>query len=186
MCTQVNQAADWWALGVLLLEMLTGESPFADKDGDELKTLSNISNGRLEMSDEHAAAEWGKMSIGLCTVKIATRLGYLKAGADVVEHPWLRGIDWDALANRTCQPPWRPKVRAAPTPPLIVLAHPVLLGARDAHQCPAQVKAADDRSFFDVEAAEEAAEADSKARETADIPPELLAKYQSVFDSFAA
>ena len=106
LCTQVNQAADWWALGVLLLEMLTGESPFADKDGDELKTLSNISNGRLEMSDEHAAAEWGKMSIGLCTVKIATRLGYLKAGADVVEHPWLRGIDWDALANRTCQPPW--------------------------------------------------------------------------------
>jgi len=91
-------------------------------------------------------------------VKIAARLGYLKNGDDVVSHAWLSGIDWDALANRTCEPPWRPKL-----------------------------KGADDTSYFDLEAAEESAEASSRGREmTAEIPPEVVEKYAAVFESFAA
>ena len=49
---------------------------------------------------------------GLCTVKVAYRLGYLKGGAnDVMAHPWFVGVDWDGLINLTKEPPWRPTLK---------------------------------------------------------------------------
>ena len=111
----VNQACDWWALGILIFEMLVGMPPFTDPDGDDLQTYKNITHGALSSCypDDSAATDESRALIqGLCTVKVAFRLGYLKGGAgDVMAHAWFQDYDWDGLVNLTQPPPWRPSLK---------------------------------------------------------------------------
>jgi len=112
----VNQACDWWALGILVFEMLTGAPPFADENGDDMKTYQNITRGNLAAcySDderERPTSHARSLIQGLCTVKVAFRLGYLKGGAeDVMAQRWFDGYDWAGLVNQTKEPPWRPQL----------------------------------------------------------------------------
>ena len=110
----VNQAADWWALGVLIYEMLVGVTPFCDQD-DEMKTFENILKGEVNLSDKPNLTERAREILGgLLCPKLSARLGYLKGGAsDVIGHAWFEGFDWDGLINLTIEPPWRPKPAAA-------------------------------------------------------------------------
>ena len=48
----VNQACDWWALGVLLYEMCASYPPFTDKSGQDMKTFANILKGELAWPDD--------------------------------------------------------------------------------------------------------------------------------------
>ena len=110
----VNQACDWWALGILIFEMLNGVPPFTDPGGDDMKTYQNITHGSLSScypEDSKASDEVRALIAGLCTVKVAYRLGYLKGGADdVMAHAWYAGanFDYDGLINLTLPSPWRP------------------------------------------------------------------------------
>jgi len=112
----VNSACDWWALGILVYEMLIGVPPFTDPDGDDMKTYQNITHGSLSScypADATVTDEARALIQGLCTVKVAYRLGYLKGGADdVMAHAWFDSYDWDGLVNLTKEPPWRPALKA--------------------------------------------------------------------------
>ena len=113
----VNQACDWWALGVLTFELLVGETPFSDENGDEMQTYMNILKG--DLSSRYPASvsvpeEAKALIAGLCTISVPHRLGYLKGGVnDIIEHEWLASLDWDGLINGTLTPPWHPEVRSA-------------------------------------------------------------------------
>ena len=40
------------------------------------------------------------------------RMGCMQGGvAEVKQHPWFKGFDWDALAARKMRPPYVPKAR---------------------------------------------------------------------------
>ena len=111
----VNQACDWWALGVLLYEMISGFPPFTDNDGHEMKTFANILKGQLEFrSGTYFSPNSRSLITGLLQVKVTSRLGYSKGGAeDLIAHPWFAHFDWDALVNLTLDPPWQPRVKTA-------------------------------------------------------------------------
>lgn len=108
----VNQACDWWALGILIFEMLIGVPPFTDPDGNDMQTYQNITHGELSKCYPESSAatdEARALMQGLCTVKVAYRLGYLKGGAeDVCAHAWFANFDWGSLVNLTMESPWRP------------------------------------------------------------------------------
>lgn len=113
----VNQACDWWALGVLLFEMLIGTTPFTDPGGDDMKTFRNITHGSLSTHwprDQLVSPEARALAEGLCQVKLPLRLGYLTGGVeDVMGHAWFgEAYDWDGLVNLTKEPPWRPRLEA--------------------------------------------------------------------------
>ena len=40
--TSYTRAVDWWGLGVLIFEMLVGESPFPGDDEEEVQMISSL------------------------------------------------------------------------------------------------------------------------------------------------
>jgi serine/threonine protein kinase len=115
----VNQACDWWALGVVIFEMMSSTPPFTAPDGADMQTFSNILKGELHFpaeTDVAFSSSARDMLKSLLTVKVSARLGNLKGGAeDVQNHEWFagKGFAWDALVNLIVVPPWKPTVSAA-------------------------------------------------------------------------
>ena len=93
-----GKAADWWACGVLCYEMLVGFPPFYDESPYGI--YEKILNGHIS---------WPKTMDRLSRDLIRAflnpdrtkRLGNMIGGPqDVLDHPWFRGVDWDALERR--------------------------------------------------------------------------------------
>lgn len=107
-----NKGADFWAIGVLLYEMVTGRTPFAREDDDQLKLYHSIVNSKvtfpMEVMSEDGMAVTRQIVRALLNRSEVHRLGCGKRGAaDVKEHSFFDGIEWDVLLVR------RPPLRAA-------------------------------------------------------------------------
>jgi serine/threonine protein kinase len=101
-------AVDWWALGILIYEMLTGHPPFYHEN--HLKLYDLIAQAPLRFPDsfDYAARDLVTKLLDRIPTK---RLGVLVNGPqDVLNHPWFRGIDWEKLASEQIRPPFKPKV----------------------------------------------------------------------------
>lgn len=114
-------AADWWALGVLLHEMLTGHSPFEGKGMAAIfARVDEFAHGgaaaaaelRAEvLEDATDLCEAGAdFLLGLLTPRERSRLGSGKGGftKSVQAHPWFAGLDWVALLRQQLAAPWVP------------------------------------------------------------------------------
>ncbi|MGH0138968.1 UNVERIFIED_CONTAM: hypothetical protein FKN15_000209 [Acipenser sinensis] len=101
-----TQSADWWSLGVLMFEMLTGTLPFQGKDRNE--TMSMILKAKLGMP-QFLSSEAQSLLRMLFKRNPANRLG---AGSDGVEeikrHAFFSTIDWNKLYRGEIQPPFKP------------------------------------------------------------------------------
>ncbi|KAG0045660.1 hypothetical protein BGZ83_009107 [Gryganskiella cystojenkinii] len=131
-----GKAVDWWSLGVLLYEMLVGTSPFADSrtEGTYHKILHQpvifpsrpalpLTNGGHPQQQHQA----GPASLDANGTGIShnaqdiiqrfldknpkTRLGSgPNALAEIKDHPFFRGINFEKLATRDVTPPFQPHV----------------------------------------------------------------------------
>lgn len=95
---------DWWSLGTLIYEMLTGLPPFYSKHINIMyqKILSAPLTFPGSMSDSARS-----LLEGFLTRDPEKRLG----GDAVREHPFFKDLDWDAMERREIEAPWKPPVR---------------------------------------------------------------------------
>jgi serine/threonine protein kinase len=103
-----SRAADFWALGSLVYELLCARTPFEDeRTGTVFK--------KIVASQEHLNFEQGfppDARFFICQLlnpSPGMRLGMLNAGAeDVRKHRWFGGVDWGTLAARGYRAPFVP------------------------------------------------------------------------------
>ncbi|KAK9392277.1 serine/threonine-protein kinase N3 [Crotalus adamanteus] len=106
-----TRAVDWWGLGVLIFEMLVGESPFPG-DNEEEMFDSIISE---EVCFPRFLSETSTSLMHKLLQKCPERR--LGAGArdakEIQSHPFFKEMDWDALFSRNLKPPLMPILKSA-------------------------------------------------------------------------
>ncbi|NP_001301086.1 calcium-independent protein kinase C-like [Limulus polyphemus] len=108
---EYGPSVDWWALGVLMYEMMAGQPPFeADNEDDLFESI---------LHEDVVYPVWlSKEAVsvlkGFMTKNPAKRLGCVPSqGLEqaILNHIFFKEIDWDALESRKVKPPFRPKIK---------------------------------------------------------------------------
>ena len=87
-----NKNVDWWALGVLVFEMLAGYPPFYDDN--PMGIYQKIMDGYYEFPPHIEPKARDLIKSFLCADR-SLRLGFAKNGAEEVKaHKWFRGVDF--------------------------------------------------------------------------------------------
>uniref|UniRef100_A0A0N5A6A8 cGMP-dependent protein kinase n=1 Tax=Parastrongyloides trichosuri TaxID=131310 RepID=A0A0N5A6A8_PARTI len=106
-----DQAADYWACGIYICELMLGRPPF--QASDPMKTYTLILKGvdALEIPNRRIGKTATALVKKLCRDNPAERLGSGSGGVnDIRKNRWFMGFDWDGLRSRTLKAPIFPKV----------------------------------------------------------------------------
>ncbi|XP_023224247.1 cGMP-dependent protein kinase 1-like [Centruroides sculpturatus] len=107
-----DRAVDYWSIGILMYELLTGMPPFTSND--PMKTYNIILKGIDALEFPRSIGKNAQSLIKRLGRENPTeRLGYQKNGiADIKKHKWFQGFNWEGLRSRTLVPPIVPKVNS--------------------------------------------------------------------------
>ncbi|CAI2168799.1 11740_t:CDS:10 [Funneliformis geosporum] len=107
-----GRAVDWWAFGVLIYEMLLGQSPFRGDDEDEIfdAILEDEILYPINMSRDSVS-----ILQKLLTRDPEKRLGSGRGDAeDIKRHPFFKGVNWEDMLAKKVPPPFYPSI-SSPT-----------------------------------------------------------------------
>ncbi|XP_017132529.1 cGMP-dependent protein kinase, isozyme 1 isoform X1 [Drosophila elegans] len=101
-----DRAVDYWALGILIHELLNGTPPFSAPD--PMQTYNLILKGIDMIAFPKHISRWAVQLIKrLCRDVPSERLGYQTGGIqDIKKHKWFLGFDWDGLSSQLLIPPF--------------------------------------------------------------------------------
>lgn len=103
-----DKAVDWWSLGALMYDMLTGGPPFTADS--RKKTIEKILKGKLSFQP-FLSPNAKDLLKRLLRRNATQRLGRGSAdGAQIRSHCFFRHIDWNALLNFKVPPPFEPAI----------------------------------------------------------------------------
>lgn len=104
-----GKAADYWAFGVLVFEMLAGFPPYYDDNQFKLYEKILTTPPKYPSSIDSSAKDLLKH---LLTTDLTQRYGNLKGGYhDIRNHKWFASLDFDKLIQRKIKPPHIPHLK---------------------------------------------------------------------------
>ncbi|KAF5959751.1 hypothetical protein HYC85_000960 [Camellia sinensis] len=103
-----DKAADWWSVGILLFEMLTGKPPFTG--GNRQKIQQKIIKDKMKLP-AFLSSEAHSLLRGLLQKEASKRIGSGPGGSEEIKsHKWFKSINWKKLDAREIQPSFLPEV----------------------------------------------------------------------------
>lgn len=110
---------DWWALGLILYELVYRKLPFAGRTADEI--IAKSKSAPLVFPDfSHAKRKVTRLQeredFTTCCLQrdVKIRMGSSNFGRgfnlDVKQHPYLINVDWVAIENKKIQPKYKPQI----------------------------------------------------------------------------
>ncbi|KAI8987226.1 kinase-like domain-containing protein [Pilobolus umbonatus] len=100
-----TKAVDWWGLGVLLFEMITGRAPF--QDSNPINLYQKILECQIDWPEDISESLKDLLQ-NLLTSDLKTRFD----GDNVIQHPWFEDMDFDALMKGEIKPPFIPDIKS--------------------------------------------------------------------------
>ncbi|KRT85783.1 protein kinase [Oryctes borbonicus] len=103
-----GKEVDWWSLGALMFDMLTGAPPFTADN--RKKTIEKILKGKLNLPP-YLTADAKDLVRKLLKRQVSARLGAAPGDArEVKMHPFFKHINWDDVLGRKLEPPFKPSL----------------------------------------------------------------------------
>ncbi|PAA47883.1 hypothetical protein BOX15_Mlig021692g4 [Macrostomum lignano] len=97
---------DWWSLGTLMYDMLSGGPPFSADT--KKQTIDKILRSRLCLPP-YLTPEAKSLLTSLLKKVVTERLGYGPRDVDAVKsHSFFTSVNWEHVINRRTEPPFRP------------------------------------------------------------------------------
>ncbi|KAK5644979.1 hypothetical protein RI129_006279 [Pyrocoelia pectoralis] len=101
-----GKEVDWWSLGALMYDMLTGAPPFTAEN--RKKTIEKILKGKLNLPP-YLTADARDLIRKLLKRQVSVRLGAPPLDALAVkQHHFFKHISWDDVLYRKLDPPFKP------------------------------------------------------------------------------
>ncbi|KAF9906365.1 serine/threonine protein kinase psk1 [Lobosporangium transversale] len=101
--THYDRTVDWWSLGIVVHDMLTGSPPFVASN--RKKTMDAILNKKLNLP-YYLSSDAKDLLTKLLKRTPSARLGYGPKGIENIKnHRFFRKINWKLLALRELDPP---------------------------------------------------------------------------------
>lgn len=110
-----NKSVDWWTLGILIFEMLTGLPPFYDENINEMYKKTLVQDLIIPDDLNPEAKDILEKVLGyfllfkLIVKDPANRLG-VNGPSEIKSHPFFADIDWIKLISKGYEPIFKPDV----------------------------------------------------------------------------
>ncbi|VDP88620.1 unnamed protein product [Echinostoma caproni] len=106
-----DHSADYWSLGILIYELLTGSPPFTGSDPMKIYNVVLRGIDAVEFSPLHITRTAATLIKRLCAQNPTQRLGYGLGGIiDIKQNKYFQGFDWIGLHRGTLVAPIQPVI----------------------------------------------------------------------------
>ncbi|KAH8384250.1 hypothetical protein KR200_009497 [Drosophila serrata] len=105
-----GSSVDWWAFGVLVYELVAGNTPFSPFNRDVMIMYSKICEAAYKIPTTFSS-QLRHLIDHLLQVDLSKRLGNSNEGSsDVKNHAWFQSVEWYAILNQEVPAPFVPSV----------------------------------------------------------------------------
>ncbi|XP_076649678.1 ribosomal protein S6 kinase beta-1 isoform X2 [Halictus rubicundus] len=103
-----GKAVDWWSLGAVMFDMLTGMPPFTGDD--RRKIIEKILRGKLRLP-QYLSPDARDLIRRLLRRQVSQRLGSGAEDAEeITNHTFFKHINWHDVISRKLEPPFKPSL----------------------------------------------------------------------------
>jgi cGMP-dependent protein kinase len=107
-----TNAVDWWTLGILMFELMSGHPPF--ESAYPMQIYSKVMKGISKVPfPPKCQGPVGDLIKALLKKEPSERLPMQSGGNKKLrDHKWYAGFDWEAMNNLKLDPPYKPVVKS--------------------------------------------------------------------------